>query len=189
MADRFKVSLTSMMFKGLTLSSMFKGSRFKVGLGSVQTVPVVQRSNGSNVSEFETGSEEGAESRWVRKLDESGLIDNTFAAAGVKCGETRTRLSSQIKPLRTARRCGKYSFLARQSCNRKPDYLSQRRQGAKERDKCHFGQKEKAILDPSPRFGMTGGARHFAPLRPFDFAQDMLGGRTIRIPTLCRKQG
>lgn len=28
--------------------------------------------------------DEVADSRWVRKLDESGFIDRTFAAAGVK---------------------------------------------------------------------------------------------------------
>ena len=39
--------------------------------------------------------------------------------------------------------------------------------------RCHFERREKSFLDPSLLLGMTGHARHLAPLR--------LGGRNIRI--------
>jgi hypothetical protein len=60
-------------------------------------------------------------------------------------------------------------------------HFHKRRKDAKGREKCHFDRREKSLLDPSPGLGMTGFARHLASLRSFDFAQDMLCGRNLRI--------
>ena len=48
---------------------------------------------------------------------------------------------------------------------KRSEYLSQRRQGAKVRERCHFDQREKSLLYLLPRLELTGPVVHLVPLR------------------------